>query len=355
MSRVLKRVAIIGAGIAGAACARLLAQAGLEVALFDKSRGVGGRMATRRAEWAADDGTPHPARFDHGAPGFTAHSPDFARFAEQAAEAGLLSRWVPRVAPGNDAIHTQALWVPTPDMPSLCRALAAGAALHTERAIEALQRGPKGWRLACAGADLGADFDAVIIATPPQQAAPLLQPHRADWSEHARALSMAPGWVLMAVTGAPTPAPLWDVARPASGPLGFVIRNDTKPGRTRAPGVAHWVAHATANWSQAHLESPAADVQAALQSALADVIGGPQTWRHAAAHRWRYATAIASQPSGSGFWWDANTGVGVCGEALGGTGVEGAWRSACALALHCMADSDDQPAPDVARAAASFF
>ena len=42
------RVAIIGAGIAGIACARLLTDAGHSVRMFDKSGGIGGRMATRR-------------------------------------------------------------------------------------------------------------------------------------------------------------------------------------------------------------------------------------------------------------------------------------------------------------------
>ena len=51
MSAARSRVAVIGAGMAGATCARLLADAGLDVTLFDKSRGVGGRMSTRRAEW----------------------------------------------------------------------------------------------------------------------------------------------------------------------------------------------------------------------------------------------------------------------------------------------------------------
>ncbi|MFG5409811.1 FAD-dependent oxidoreductase [Piscinibacter sakaiensis] len=41
------RVAIVGAGVAGAACARALAQAGAELQVFDKSRGPGGRLATR--------------------------------------------------------------------------------------------------------------------------------------------------------------------------------------------------------------------------------------------------------------------------------------------------------------------
>ena len=42
------RIAIVGAGLAGLACAQALAEAGFELALFDKGRGAGGRMASPR-------------------------------------------------------------------------------------------------------------------------------------------------------------------------------------------------------------------------------------------------------------------------------------------------------------------
>lgn len=41
-------IAIVGAGIAVLACARVLADAGHRVTVYEKSRGVGGRMSTRR-------------------------------------------------------------------------------------------------------------------------------------------------------------------------------------------------------------------------------------------------------------------------------------------------------------------
>ena len=61
-------IAIVGAGIAGLAAARRLRAAGLTCTLFDKSPGLGGRMATRREGYL---------RFDHGAQYFTARGPRF--------------------------------------------------------------------------------------------------------------------------------------------------------------------------------------------------------------------------------------------------------------------------------------
>ena len=45
--RPSQHFAVIGAGMAGIACARTLVQAGHRVTVFEKSRGLGGRMATR--------------------------------------------------------------------------------------------------------------------------------------------------------------------------------------------------------------------------------------------------------------------------------------------------------------------
>ena len=65
----MTRVAIIGAGISGLACARQLAKAGVSVVVFDKGRGIGGRVATRRAG---------DLQFDHGAPFVRAQRDDFS-------------------------------------------------------------------------------------------------------------------------------------------------------------------------------------------------------------------------------------------------------------------------------------
>ena len=331
------RIAVIGAGIAGTACARLLTDAGHSVRLFDKSCGIGGRMAARSVEWLAEDRTVHQSSFDHGAPGFTARSPDFLQFVEQAARNGLLARWVPVVAPGSYApLDVATLWVPVPDMPSLCRGMLSDVSIRPACAVDALRRDSDGWRVESAGAAMAQGFSHVVLAVPPQQAAPLLQPHRPDWARRATKLPMAPTWTLMGVTtDTELAAPAWDLAWPTHGPLAWVVRNDTKPGRQRVPGLAHWVVHATTSWSQTYLETPVAEVQAMLQEALAQLLGRPLTWHHTAVHRWRYASvprANAQAAATGNCWWDASLSLGVCGDALGGAGVEGAWTSGRALA-----------------------
>ena len=125
----------------------------------------------------------------------------------------------------------------------------------------------------------------------------------------------------------------WDTMRPEQGPLAWIMRNDARPGRQAAPDEVHWVAHARAGWSRQHLEQPLQCVQAQLQTALQAELGEPADWLHAVVHRWRYAMPLATGAAlATPFWWDARLGLGVCGDFLGGNGVEGAWRSAQALA-----------------------
>ena len=66
----MKNVAVIGAGITGITLANLL-QKKVNLTVFEKSRGVGGRMATRRAA---------PYQFNHGAQYFKIENKEFKNF-----------------------------------------------------------------------------------------------------------------------------------------------------------------------------------------------------------------------------------------------------------------------------------
>lgn len=328
-----RHVAVIGAGIAGATCSHALTLAGHSVHVFDKSRGPGGRLATRRVEWLDQNGQARTTRLDHGAVGLTVRSEGFRSFIDQALRAGLVTEWAPTQSTGSLPLEDGGrLYVPMPDMPSLCRHLLEGAAATWSFTVGHLHRSPYGWQVG-AGSDCHpAYFDAVVVALPPAQAAPLLGPHRPDWVRHAAVVCMQPYWTLMGIADASQPMPDWDLARPPSGPLAWVLRNDARPGRERVPGQAHWVVHARTGWSRRHLEEPAAWVMQQMQASLCEWLGRPVDWHHCMVHRWRYALPQAHRAAPvEPCWWDATQGLGVCGDFLGGCGAEGAWRSARAL------------------------
>ncbi len=77
-------VAIIGAGLAGVAAAGDVIAAGKSVLMIDKSRGVGGRMATRRHG---------DTRIDHGAQFFTARTERFQKLIDQLLVQGVIKIW----------------------------------------------------------------------------------------------------------------------------------------------------------------------------------------------------------------------------------------------------------------------
>lgn len=347
------RVAVVGAGIAGSTCAQALAAAGWSVCVVDKSRGPGGRLATRRLAWVDPHGQARRAGFDHGAPGVTVRTPAMREAVDAATRAGVLRAWATVAAPGGRACEEGAvLQLGMPDMPAWCRWLLQGLSTRWSWPVVRLHRSPGGWWLESADGAQDGPFDAVVLALPPAQAAPLLAHHRREWAQRASLALMQPCWTLMGVTSGHGDDRGWDIGRPQAGALAWVARNDARPGRAAEGGEAHWVLHARAGWSRHHLEHPPAWVQAQLQSALQDWLGRPLDWQHAVVHRWRYArpAAGAAAPGGP-CWWDAALGLGVCGDFLGGSGVEGAWQSARTLADRVLADPVARHAAQAAQAA----
>jgi predicted NAD/FAD-dependent oxidoreductase len=332
------RIAVIGAGISGAACAGALQRSGVDVTVFDKSRGVGGRMSTRRVLWTGADGTERACEFDHGAQHFTAQRPRFRAVLQRAERAGCVApwqAWLHSTTPGVTGLHSH---VAVPNMPALARHLLGGVPVRLERTVQRLQRGDDGWQVVMSGGEVAGPYHQVVLAMPPAQAAVLLAGHHDGWADTLSNVEMLPCWTLMAVTDE-LDWP-WDAAEPPRSPLAWVARNDRKPGRASTPGSASWVAQATPAWSRDHADVEPRAVTALLQSALAKLLPRPAkgkalAWHHASVHRWRYAVP-ASAPAGTrderDFWWDAELGLGVCGDFLGGGRVEGAWRSGDELA-----------------------
>ena len=323
--------AVIGAGIAGLCCARVLADSGVRVSVLDKSRGPSGRMSTRRGEgWACD----------HGAQYFTARDPLFQAEVARWQAAGVAQAWQPRLVvfdaegrrSGDGA--APARHVGTPRMTAPARLLAEGLDLRLQTTVTALQRYDHGWEIATAERGLLAEaFDGVLLAVPAPQALPLLQPLAPALAALAGTARMQGCWALMLRFEAPL-ALDFDAAFVNCGPLRWIARDTSKPGRS---GPETWTLHASAEWSAAHLEDGADAVAAALIAAFRALGGAmPLAW---SAHRWRYAITDAATAGGCA--WDAAAGLGLCGDWLNGGRVEGAWLSGHALAQRVLADVRD--------------
>lgn len=302
------RVAIVGAGIAGLSCAAALQSGGHRVVLFEKSRGVGGRMATRRVTRPDGD-----LAFDHGAQYFTARDPAFREAVAGWAAAGVVAPWP---AAGEDA------WVGTPGMNAVAKALAASLTVRHDHRVAALHRGDDGWLVDADDADR---FDAVIVATPAEQAAPLLATIAPVSAALADACRSEPCWTALLAFDEAVGI-RQDTIR-ATGSIGWAARDGAKPGRG---GGETWVVQATAAWSRAHLEDAADAVVDLLLAELAGLAERPLPVPSVRiGHRWRYAR-VASVEHGA--LWDEATGVGAVGDWLTAPRIESAWLSGRMLA-----------------------
>jgi predicted NAD/FAD-dependent oxidoreductase len=314
------RIAVIGAGMAGLACARQLARADVSVTVFEKSRGCGGRLATRR------DGD---LAFDQGAQFFTARSDAFRRFMEVGTRAGVVAPWQPRIredARAWDAPIEEWL-VGAPGMSAAVRPLARSLDVRLNVGVHELIVGQRGWQLLTDAGTPAEVFDALAVAVPAPQALSLLAAHGRGF--HAIAdVRMAPCWTAMLGFDAPIDVGA-EVRRWTSGALNWAACDSSKPGRPAA--VQCWVVHASAAWSREHLEADARDVAQSLWGEFAAACGidGPPP-AYLSAHRWRHA--FAEQPLGQPCLVDEETAAGACGDWCIAPRVEAAFDSGRALA-----------------------
>ncbi|MFO0122858.1 MAG: NAD(P)/FAD-dependent oxidoreductase [Inhella sp.] len=346
------RVAIVGAGMAGARCGARLREAGMAVWVVDKARGPGGRLATRRARFVDAQGEERAVAWDHGCPGIEAQDARLQAWLHTQAALGRATLWQPQPGPneGPATAPPPARWRGTASQPSLCHALLEGAATQWQTTVQALRRDGAAWWLDTNGTSLG-PFSAVVLALPPAQAAPLLAPHRLDWARAAALVPMQPCWTWMGVSQAQAAWGDGDWWAPADGPLELVVRQTHRLDGPSAQGLDAWVAHARPGWSREQLESPPEAVAEALQAAVARVLGHPVVWQHSLVHRWRYAQPVLPPAERwGGARWDAHARLGQCGDFLAGHGVDAAWRSGEAVAERIVSQALE-PLPPSGRAA----
>jgi hypothetical protein len=329
---------IIGAGVAGLACAQALQEAGHSVLLLDKGRGPGGRLSTRRAETPLGE-----LRFDHGAQFITARDPEFTACLHGLEAAGFAALWEPVWAPGSlgpdsrgpDGQAPQPRWTGLGGMNAIVKGLARALDVRWGVQATGVVRTKGGQLAVLAGGEEVARARHVAVAVPAEQVPTLIEPLVSQLAAAARAVPSDPCWAVMAVFGDPVPVD-WDVWRGRDGPLALAARETSRPGRAAGPGAHRWVLHAGADWSRVHLEEDGGAVAAQLVAEFRALSGASApVWQ--AAHRWRFAQVAPARPLARPF--DAASGIGVCGDWCQGPRVEAAWLSGRALAREMLARS----------------
>ncbi len=358
------RVAVIGAGMAGITCALTLARAGQHVTVFEKSRGYGGRMATRHTAFGG---------FDHGAQYFTVRDARFALAIQTASEwivpwsassvrvLDALGHTLPSQAPSHQA--REAHYVAAPGMNALVRAwaqpLADAGHVHLNTRVQRISPDPVkagGWQLHtddptdAQAQQVFGGFDRVLIATPHPQALGLLQASGLDQADSiaqplTQALSVptvAPCWTLMLAfpqamqPDLPSFGPQWNAARSTHHRISWLARENSKPRREH---IERWTVQASPAWSQEHVNDTPERVAAKLRRAFAEVTGIHAEPTHAEVHRWLYAQT--QTPLGQAYVWEAAAGLGLCGDWCLGHRIENAYISGLELAQATLGKAAD--------------
>lgn len=322
------KIAIIGAGLSGLTCALEAVQAGHEVTVFDKGRGPGGRLSTRRIPGPAGD-----VHFDHGTIGFKTRTSAFSDAARVWLKAGWIGLWEPRLArldkSGITDIPNEKFVIGTPAMNSLIKGLAGELKdVRFGARIKTIEKRTDGWRLHFEDETPDFDCEAIVCAVPSEQAAILLAhvaPALAEEAQHATSL---PCWTVMLGYDAQLDFD-YDLVLGSGRPFTRLVRNCSKPGRDSAEA---WVLQAGPDWSAEHIDLPRDEITRLLQTEFETATGITSAPTIASAHRWLYA--LNAIPADTPFSWEKSLNIGTCGDWHLGAEVEHAWTSGSELGKH---------------------
>lgn len=315
------KVAIIGAGLSGIKAASLLADSGHEVTVFEKSRGLGGRLANRREAWG---------KLDIGAQYFTARDPGFQKQVESWLQASVVKIWEfspycvkqGKLTPSPDETVR---YIGSPLMNQLVYSLGTNVAVNCQCKISKVEKSREGWRLFSADGELFYGFDWLIVSSPAEQSRTLLD-RCSDVMAVVPVAVHRPCWAAGLATRGKIPEEVQGIFGDET--VRWASRLSSRPGFIKSPDVDDvWMLHFSPEWSEQQERETAMDIgQTGLQwlQALMDTeLEKSATYRH----YWRYAN-MKPVTFDKPYLMDEHQRLAVIGAWCAGGRVEGAWLSA---------------------------
>lgn len=310
------KIALIGAGAAGAACVSVLRSRGADFCVFEKSRGVGGRLATRRISGCVPTGD---IFYDHGTPQFNLSAP-------------MLNQLLVSLKPQTIESWNNDSLIACPSMPQLVKDLLNQSQVTTNFEVDAIEGKAGKWFLRekkspeTSTAKTIGPFDQVILTAPGPQARAILRETNCSWKDQIETIAYSPCWVLMVSLSKNMSVN----SRTSEIFQNKIYFQQSRPRRTYLENVFSWVAHASTEWTQTHLEQTPDDIHAALMKEFLDHFSATENQiLHSVVHRWRYASVTNSL--GCSHLADSDLGLFYAGDGCLGRGVEGALESGLAL------------------------
>ncbi|WP_347548296.1 FAD-dependent oxidoreductase [Pseudalkalibacillus hwajinpoensis] len=160
-------IAIVGGGIAGILAARKLRENGRDVLVLDKSKSVGGRLATRRID---------AGRADHGAQFFTVRTEMFQQLVDEWEEHGWVTRWFG---------EKHARYKSTAGMNQLVKHLAKEVPVQLTSKVEHVGREGDMYIIVSEEGE-SVKASTVLLTLPAPQALQLLETSNVQVADHAR-------------------------------------------------------------------------------------------------------------------------------------------------------------------------
>ena len=324
----LPTAAVIGAGLAGLVIARRLRKVA-EVTIYEKSRGPGGRIASRRSG---------DFEFDHGAQFFTARSLAFREYLQPLIAGGIIADWHADFAElDRNGIRTQRPWaesyqhfVGTPAMNRIGKFLAGGLDVVLETEIATIARHDESWIVSDDEDNELGRFDWVVLTAPAAQTGALAQ-DTPTLTELCGSRRMLGCFAMM--LGFAEPLQLsWQAALVRNADISWIAVNSSKPGR-KPPFTL--VVHSTNAWADEHIDDDTENVLDHMINQASAVTGANlDAAVHRQVHRWRYAN-IDKHP-GPTFFLDDDARLAACGDWFVRGRVESAFTSANELAARLL-------------------
>jgi len=328
-------VLVIGAGMAGLVAARQLVKSGLRVAVADKGRGVGGRMASRRV-----DGVP----CDHGAQFITVRDPRFSRLMERWLAEGIATEWSRgfpsqgSLAPasGSDG-HPRYCGVPS--MTAIPKWLAQGLDVRVSLKATCLELGEFSfWRTTFVregqpdtAMPLVITSRAILLTAPAEQSLALLNSGNAQIpsvaSDALKRIAYDPCFAVMATLDGPPAIPPPGGLKLGGEPIAWIADNRAK-GTTG--GRQAITIHAGPEFTRNHWEADRGEVGRLLLAAASPHLGDAKQLT-VDVHRWKYSLPSVLHPEAC-LLIEAPSPLVVAGDAFAGPRVEGAALSGLAAA-----------------------
>lgn len=315
-----KRVGIIGSGMAGLTLAWALSRSA-DVSIFEKSHGVGGRMATRWLDAVS---------FDHGAQYFTIRDERFHDSLETARAKRVVEPWNGEVASlTEDGLMERRdfeaiRYVGSPSMNSLPKSLSIGLDIRHSSKVGAVTGEPGRWFVNVRDRTEG-PFDWVVTAAPAPQSSFILP---ARFTHHDRLGDVEMNACFTLMVRLKSCARISFAAAHVDDPvIDWISRNNSKPGR---PEAASLVVNSNAVWADVNIDRPLETIRREMLHALRlYVLVDPFEADASVIHRWRYANV--QRPVGEPFLLDRDSQLAACGDWCIAGRIEAAFQSASAL------------------------